>query len=126
MPGKSRCRHGSVIKNRIEAARKHLKTVSYYNTDWQPAENLSLRLQGLNLDAVYEGFIRQVAGIRLEAQSGIDLKTAVERDGKRQILQREINALEKKIHCEKQFNRQIALNEELKQLKRQLEELLHG
>ena len=49
---------------------------------------------------------------------------AVILDEKRQKLQKEILALEKKVQREKQFNRQIELNAALKQLNMELEGLL--
>ena len=96
----------------------------YYHTEWQPVDELSLRLDGLIMDSVYEGFIRQIAGERLEDNTGVDLKDAVARDERRQKLQKEITALENKIRREKQFNIQVALNGELKRLKKELEELV--
>ncbi|MHB1041429.1 MAG: DUF4391 domain-containing protein [Eubacteriales bacterium] len=99
------------------------KPGAYYNTEWQPVDELSLRLDGLNMDSVYESFIRQIAGERLEDKSGGDLKDAVARDERRQKLQKEISALENKMRREKQFNIQVALNGELKRLKKELEEL---
>ena len=84
---------------------------------------MSLRLDGLNMDAVYEGFIRQIAGERLEENSSGDLKDAVTRDERRQKLQKEIAALENKVRREKQFNRQVTLNGELKRMRKELEEL---
>lgn len=76
------------------------------------------------MDSVYEGFIRQIAKERLEDKSGVELKDAVARDKRRQKLQKEIAALENKVRREKQFNRQVALNCELKRLKKELEGLL--
>ena len=102
------------------------KPGTYYHTDWLPTGSLSLKLSGLNMDAVYENFIRQIAGERLAPDGtpdGSDIKKAVERDEKRQKLQREIAALEKKVLSEKQFNRQVELNDEVKRLKGDLEVL---
>lgn len=95
----------------------------YYHTDWQPPDTLTPRLEGLNMDSVYEGFVRQIAGERLNAASGEDLKDSVIRDEKRQKLSREIAALENKINREKQFNRQVEMNAELKRLKIKFGEL---
>lgn len=100
------------------------KPGTYYNTEWQPVNEISLRIDGLNMDAIYEGFIRQIAGERLEDKSSCDLKDAVARDERRKKLQKEIAALEKKVRGERQFNRQIALNAELKRLKQEMEGLL--
>jgi len=102
------------------------KAGTYYNTDWLSVNELSLRLDGLNMDAVYEGFIRQIAGERLEGNSGDDLKDAVARDERRQLLIKQISKLEKMIRNEKQFNMQVELNAELKQLKKELEEEFLG
>lgn len=96
---------------------------AYYHTQWQPVDKLPLKLEGLNMDAVYENFIRQVAGERLRRDLPGDLKEAVERDERRQKLQREIAALENKIRREKQFNIQVALNSELRGLRKELEGL---
>ena len=93
---------------------------TYYHTQWQPVDKLSIKLEGLNMDAVYEGFVRQIAGERLQDQPG-DLKVAIDRDAQRQKLQREIAALENKVRREKQFNIQVALNSELKRLRKELE-----
>ncbi|MGI6364808.1 MAG: DUF4391 domain-containing protein [Bacillota bacterium] len=98
------------------------KLNAYYHTQWQPMDKLSLILEGLNMDAVYENFVRQIAGERLQNQTG-DLREAVERDERRQKLQREIAALENKIRREKQFNIQVALNSELRGLRKELEGL---
>lgn len=94
---------------------------TFYNTNWQPLDGFTLKFEGLNLDAVYENLARQIAGGRLDAAS--DIADAVERDKQRQKLEREIAALEKKILREKQFNRQVKLNAELKAMQRQREEL---
>lgn len=99
------------------------KPGAYFNTEWQPWDALALRIDGLNMDSVDEGFIRQIAKERLEDKSGGGLKDAVARDERRQKLQREIAVLEKKVRGEKQFNRQVALNCELKKLRDELKEL---
>jgi hypothetical protein len=71
---------------------------------------------------VYENLARQIAGGKLDAEG--DIAGAVEREKQRQRLERDIAALEKKVLREKQFNRQVELNGELKRLKRELEGLL--
>jgi hypothetical protein len=98
----------------------------YYNTEWMPFSSLPLKLDGLNMDTVYEGLIRQIAGDRLvpdDTPDVYDIKGAIDRDVQRQKLEKEISALAKKVQGEKQFNRQVALNEELKRLRAELEGL---
>jgi hypothetical protein len=94
---------------------------TFYNTDWQPLDGFTLEFEGLNLDAVYENLARQISGGRLGTDG--DIEEAVDRDKQRQRLERDIVALEKKLLREKQFNKQVELNGELKRLKKELEEL---
>ena len=94
---------------------------TFYNTDWQPLGGFALKFEGLNLDAVYENLARQISGGRLGTEG--DIEEAVDRDKQRQRLERDIVALEKKLLREKQFNKQVELNGELKRLKKELEEL---
>lgn len=94
---------------------------TFYNTNWQPLEGFTIKFEGLNLDAVYSNLARQIAGGRL-GENG-DIVEAVDRDKQRQKLERDIAALEKKLMREKQFNKQIVLNGELKRLKKEMEEL---
>jgi hypothetical protein len=92
---------------------------TFYRTDWLPLNKLTLRFEGLNLDAIYDNLARQIAGGRLGKEGDID--EAVDRDRERQKLEREIAALEKKVSREKQFNRQVELNSELRRLRVELE-----
>lgn len=94
---------------------------TFYNTDWFSLTGFSLKFEGLNLDAVYENLARQISGGRLGAIG--DIAEAVDRDKQRQKLERDITALEKKLLREKQFNKQVELNGELKRLKKELEGL---
>lgn len=94
---------------------------TFYNTDWKPLDGFTLKFEGLNLDVVYENLARQIAGGRLDVEG--DITKAVERDKRRQKLERDIAALKMKVLREKQFNRQIELNTELKRLRAELEGL---
>ena len=54
------------------------------------------------------------------------LPRAVERDRQRRELEREIAVLEKKVLRERQFNKQIEMNGELRRLMRELEVSTNG
>ncbi len=97
------------------------KVNRYYHTEWMPPDKLQLPLAGLNLDAVYENYVRQIAGDALNSDGGESLKEDIEREKKKEKLEKKIAALEAKIRKEKQFNRQLELNAELRLLKRKLE-----
>ena len=94
---------------------------TFYNSDWFRIDGCTLKLDGLNLDTVYGNLARHIAGGRLDSEG--DISEAVEKDKLRQKLEREIAGLEKKILREKQFNRQVELNCELKRLRADLEGL---
>lgn len=80
------------------------KVNSYYYTDWLDKQDLPLKLDGLNLDAAYENFIRQIAGDKLQnLVLGESLKESVARLEQKELLQRQIFALESKIRKEKQL-----------------------
>ena len=100
------------------------KVGTYYHTEWLPEHELPLKVDGLNTDAVYENFVRQIAGDTLKADSKESLKESVERDARRQELQKRITALQAKVRKEKQLNKQVQLNTEIKKLRRLKEKLL--
>ena len=95
----------------------------YHHTDWLEEEELPLKLEGLNVDKVYENFVRQIAGDKLQAENAEEsLKDSVARDEQRRALQKQIDALRAKIRKEKQLNKQMQMNAELKKLRKELEE----
>jgi hypothetical protein len=105
------------------------KPGAYYHTNWMPMESRTLKLDGLNMDALYESLIRQIAAGRLapdDTRDIYDIKEAIGLDERRRKLQKEIAALTNKVQREKQFNRQVEWNAELKRLKENLQKLLRG
>ena len=99
------------------------KVNHYYHTDWLSEEEIPLKLEGLNVDAVYENFVYQIAGDTLQANENESLQDVVERDEKIKNLKKQIEVLQAKIRKEKQLNVQMKLNKELKLLKKALEEM---
>ena len=99
------------------------KVNHYYHTDWLTEEEIPLKLEGLNVDAVYENFVYQIAGDTLQAGDNESLQDGVERDEKIKNLKKLIEVLQAKIRKEKQLNVQMKLNSELKKLKKELEVL---
>lgn len=99
------------------------KVNQYYHTDWQIAPDLTLHIEGLDMDAVYEHFVRQVAGEALQINHGESLSESIQHAQRREQLQKQIIKLETAIKREKQLNIQIQKNAELKKLKKELEAL---
>ena len=101
------------------------KVNKYYHTEWMEEDELPVKLEGLDIDSVYENFVRQVAGNQLQATvTGESLKTSVERDEEIQVLKKQIDALQIKIRKEKQLNKQMQMNDELKKLRKAVDILL--
>lgn len=117
----------TAYKEKAVSGSNAFKVDTYYHTDWFTEDELILRLDGLNMDAVYENYVRQIAGDALRTVSGGEpesLKESVERDKRVQQLQKQIDTLQAKVRKEKQLNRQMELNAELKKLKKELEVLI--
>lgn len=111
-------------KEAAASGNKAFKVNGYYHTEWLAKEELPLKLEGLSVDAVYENFVRQIAGDKLKTKNaGESLKESVARDDYKQQLQKQITALQAKIRKEKQLNQQMQMNNELKKLKKELEVL---
>lgn len=100
------------------------KVDRYYQTAWMNEEELPVHLEGLSIDAVYENFVRQVAGgMLMPGEPQESLKVSVDRIDRMEDLKKQIDKLQAKIRKEKQLNRQIEMNTELKKLRRKLEDL---
>lgn len=111
-------------KEAAASGNKAFKVNGYYHTEWLVEDELPLKLEGLNVDAVYENFVRQIAGDKLKTEAaGESLKESVARDEQKQALQKQIATLQAKIRKEKQLNKQMQMNIELKKLKKELEVL---
>lgn len=100
------------------------KVGTYYHTEWLSEEELSLKVDGLSIDRVYENFVRQIAGDVLQAKTAQEtLRDSVARDNCCEKIKKEIDKLQVKLRKEKQLNRQIEINAELKELRKKLEDV---
>lgn len=96
------------------------KVNRYYHTDWILENELKFRVDGLSMDAVYENLVRQIAGNSLHVDSGESLRDSVARDEKKRQLEKQIAVLESKLRKEKQLNRKMEINAELKRIRKEL------
>lgn len=60
------------------AGKTTFKVERYYYTDWLEESELPVHLDGLSLDAVYENFVRQIAGTALDSDESATMKESVE------------------------------------------------
>ena len=109
----------SAISFKEVTENKNIKVNNYYYTNWLDEQELPLKMEGLNIDTVYENFVRQIAGQSLERQENTNLKQSIAKADEKAKLQKQITALENKIRKEKQFNKKFELSMELKKLRKE-------
>lgn len=110
-------------KEVVDSEKSAFKVNRYYHTEWLAEEELPVKLDGLSIDTVYENFVRQIAGEQLQSMPAESIKESVERAEKIQQLKKQIDTLQSKIRKEKQLNKQMQMNAELKLLRKELEVL---
>lgn len=93
------------------------KVSRYFHTEWIQESDLHFTIDCLNMDAVYESLVRQIAGDALTASNGESLKDAIAREEKRKLLEKRIAALENKILREKQPKKKFELVQQVQKLK---------
>ena len=108
-------------KEAAEGGNKAFKVNKYYHTEWMPEHELNLKIEGLNMDAVWENLIIQVGGV--EVGQGKSLDEQIQIDDQKAKMQKEIEKLEKQARNEKQPNKKFQLAQQVKTLKKQLDEL---
>lgn len=113
-------------KEESQAKTETFKVNRYYHTDWITGDKIHFEIDGLNMDTLYDGFIRQIAGDNLTINENESVGIAILRTDEKEKLEKQISALEKRLYREKQFNRQVQLHAELKILRKNLEELING
>ena len=108
-------------KEKSQRTAHQQKVISYHESDWQTKESLAEWniLQGIHLQQVYENLIKSLSNVSYNEEETV--QQTVQREQKRQKLERQIMKLEKKINRERQFNRKVEMNQELRRLKKELE-----
>ncbi len=94
----------------------------YFGTDWQPADTERSPLPvSLDLAGLYEQLLRRL--MPMPARQGESLKAHADRLAMIRSKQHEADKLEARVNREKQFNRKVELNTELRKIKNELETL---
>ena len=109
-------------KEKSVSGKSAFKVDRYYSTGWMEESELPVRIEGLTIDAVYENFVRQIAGPDLgqSAAGEATLKDSIEIQKQREQLQKQIAILEAKIRNEKQPKKKFELVQELRTLQDKL------
>ena len=90
---------------------KTFRIVKTYRSQWIKDTEISLSIEGLTMDAVYEVLVRQVAGERIIIQSE-SLREDVEKSTQREMLLKEIEILKRKENKEKQPQKKFVLHQQ--------------
>ena len=118
-----RCGNESMLYGAFkEYGEKGMKVGKYYFTDWAEERTITLPLGVNSLDEIYTAIIDEL--IPITARQTERTKDFVTRYGEVVKLKKEIEKLQRLGDTEKQSKRRFELNDELKQKKKELEDLL--
>ena len=95
-----------------------------FQSDWVSEDEDFLKFSGISLDNMYENLLYSISNNELDKFLGDTLKEKVLSSIEYEKIQKQVNNLSKKVKNEKQFNRQVELNVELKELKKKISSLL--
>ena len=109
-------------KEPADAEGSAFRIIQSFATSWMPRlSDLSLTIEGNNMDAIYEHFAGSISGFGTNSHEAtqriIELQELINKKS------RYAESLQKKIRTEKQFNRQMELNGEARKVKREIAEL---
>lgn len=87
---------------------------------WMKNDEVSISLKGTNLDVIWDNLTSDIGDIEIEEGNTVETQIAI--DDARQKLINKIEILERKSRTEKQARRKLEMFEEIKKLKRLLNE----
>jgi Domain of unknown function (DUF4391) len=115
----SKCRVIAAYKRPSEADAAKWVVSDYFESAWLPIETPRAPLPVvLDLDALYEHLLAPL--MPYPARQGERLQQQVERMSMIRFKQREVEQCESRLRKEKQFNRKVEINAELRELKKAL------
>lgn len=97
------------------------KITKSFTTEWMPQEQLSLKLRGQSLLRIYDNFVAQISGIG-EHKAGT-LAKIVETKKRINVLESELESLERRMRKEPQYDVQVKMNNQVKEKRKEVEEL---
>ena len=90
---------------------KTFRIAKTYRSQWIKDTEISLSIEGLTMDAIYETLVRQVAGERIIIQSE-SLREDVEKSTQREMLLKKIEILRRKEAKERQPQKKFVLHQQ--------------
>lgn len=94
------------------------KVNKYYHTDWLDEQYASIKLEGFDIDSIYENLVRRIGGINDNNADSLGEQIADKEH--REKLEKEIAKLEKLARAEKQPKKKFELFKQLSKIKEDL------
>jgi len=117
-----RVRHSAAYKRTSESDHKAWVTSHYVASAWQSADADRKPLPvSLNLGILYASLLRTM--IDIPPRQGESLRDHIDRHGQILALRRETSRLTQKIDAEKQLNRRVELNSQLRSINQRIHQL---
>ena len=89
-----------------------------FKTKFDKKENFTLKIEGLNLDRIWENFVLSISGYQLKNEN--NLKEQIDIETKKEKLIKEIEVLEKQVRKEIQTKKAFELHKKIRNLKNEL------
>ena len=115
-------RYVATYKRLSEADKSKWVVSSYFESDWMAVDTESRHLPlALDMGSLYHQLLKHL--IPLQAREGESMEALVARCERLKKLEREVERTESRLNSEKQFNRKVEINAELRKFKLELEEM---
>ena len=108
-------------KEWADADKTRFNILKTFRTEWMPLIDVKLELVGLTLDNIYEDFVGQISGF--VTNNAADTKQILALQDEIARKRRGAEALQKRVRNERQFAKQMELNNEVRALKRDIANL---
>lgn len=99
-------------KEWLDTTAETFKIVKSFASEWLDECDLLLPIKGLTMDAIYENMAGSVSGYG--TTNSEDTKRAIELQSMIQKEKKNVEALQKRIRTERQFNRKVVLNNKVR------------
>ncbi len=91
------------------------------HSEWMAADDISVELSGLDLDAVWENLVMQISGIVVADDKSLDEQIVIEQEKNK--LMKQIENMEKKARKETQAKKKFEMFQRLKVYQKRLEDM---
>lgn len=85
------------------------KVNKYFHTEWLAEQDLHIRLNGMDMDSVYENLVRHFGN--MDSKTNNSLSEQIAADEQRAKIAKEIEILTKKMNAEKQPNKKFEISQ---------------